>query len=102
MTYENMVYRNIDYTPQPKEWYEIPTETVYFVNCERISQVEVDKLFTKLVNGDGAITEEDIIVDEEDLESEVIKVFKIFGCYSEIQREYIDAKLDNFDVDYTR
>ena len=100
MKYEDMVYRSIDYTPQPKEWYEIPTETVYFVNCERISQTDVNNLFTKLVNGDGAITEEDILVDEEDIESDNIKAFKILGEYSEIQLDYIDAKLDNFDVDY--
>ena len=96
-SYENAVYRNSYVKPEEKEWYEIPEQCTYIVDCSNLNRAEVDKLFTKLVNGAGAIDDEDIIVDDED---DVITYFEIVGNYSFNQTKYIEDKLDAFNVNY--
>lgn len=97
-SYENAVYRNSYVTPQEKEWYEIPYQVNYIVHCGELSRAEVETLFTKLVNGMGAVDDDDIIVDEDE---DIITYFEIIGNYSFNQTKYIEDKLDKFKVDYS-
>lgn len=96
-SYEDAVYSNSHVKVEEKEWYEIPQQVSYVVDCSNLSRDEVDKLFTKLVNGYGAVDDEDIIVDED---AEEITYFEIVGKYSFDQTAHIEDKLDAFNVSY--
>ena len=96
-SYEDAVYRNSHVKVEEKEWYEIPHQVSYIVDCSNLSRDEVDKLFTKLVNGYGAVDDEDIIVDGD---AEEITYFEIVGKYSFDQTAHIENKLDAFNVNY--
>lgn len=96
-SYEDAVYSNSHVKVEEKEWYEIPYRVSYVVDCSNLKRDEVDKLFTKLVNGNGAVDDEDIIADED---SDVITEFEIIGEYSFNQTKHIEDKLDAFNVNY--
>lgn len=97
-SYEDAVYSNSHVKAEEKEWYEIPYNTAYVVDCSNLKYDEVMNLFTKLVNGEGAVDDEDIIVDED---AEEITYFEIIGNFSFSQTCYIDDKLNRFNVKYS-
>ena len=97
-SYEDAVYRKNYAKPREKEWYEIPYQCNYIVYCGELSRAEVETLFTKLVNGIGAVDDDDIIVDEDE---DIITYFEIVGNYSFTQTKQIEDKLDKFKVDYS-
>lgn len=96
-SYEDAVYSQSYHKQHSKDWWEIPYKTTYIVDCNKLDSAELERLLTKLVNGEGAVDDEDIVIDDD---SDNIIYFEITGEYSYNQTLHIDRKLDMFNVSY--